>query len=127
MAGDPTSIGYGTVIRGELESQSDMRVDGEIHGDLTCHGKLIIGPKGLVDGRVICDNAIVQGKFSGSISVHESLEVQQSAEMKGEIFTKQLHVHAGAAFNVTCDMSGKQIKSFTRKEDEKGEVVSMVN
>ncbi len=123
----PSSIGHGTIVTGTIDCNSDIRVDGQVKGNVKCTGKLIVGPKGIVDGEVICDNAIIQGKIIGRISVKESLEVQESAEIKGEIFTKKLQVQSGAIFNVTCDMSGKQIKSFTRDKDAKGEVVSLVN
>ena len=69
---------------------------------------------------------LFKAQFLVSFLSKEALEVQETAKLTGEIFTKRLQVQSGAIFNVKCDMSGKQIKSFTREGDEKGEVVSLV-
>lgn len=125
--GSPSTIGYGTSITGDIISSNDIRVDGQLKGNIECTGKLIIGPKAMIEGSIICANAIVEGKFKGQLNVKNSLEIMSSAHLEGDIVTSKIQVQSGANFNVTCNTGGKSIKSFTREVDEKGEVVSLVN
>ena len=48
------TLAVGTVIEGNVRSASDIRVAGSIFGNLTCDSKVIIGPRGIIEGDVIC-------------------------------------------------------------------------
>ncbi len=98
------SVVEGTVFEGDIKSDSDIRIDGKLIGSLDCTGKVIIGPKGAIDGDIRCNNALVEGSFSGLLSVQDTLTVNQSAKITGDINTDKLVVHSGAVFNVSCSM-----------------------
>ncbi|TXB63034.1 bactofilin family protein [Phaeodactylibacter luteus] len=100
------SLVKGTVVEGTVKSESDIRVDGTIKGTLHCDAKVIIGPTGYVEGEIRCQNAVVEGKFEGSIQVAELLNIRESASVSGEVSTEKLIVQSGATFNVTCSMGG---------------------
>ena len=40
----------GTTIKGDIISQADFRLDGELVGNFTSKGKIVIGPAGSVTG-----------------------------------------------------------------------------
>ena len=42
----------GTVIEGVIRSESNLRIDGEFTGELITKGRLVVGPKGRVQGNV---------------------------------------------------------------------------
>ncbi len=107
------SLVQGTVVEGDINSESDIRIDGVIKGTLTSSAKVIIGPTGLVQGEITCRNAMVEGRFEGKISVSELLNVRETAEMSGEIHTNKLVVQSGAIFNVTCSMGNQQQSNGT--------------
>jgi cytoskeletal protein CcmA (bactofilin family) len=94
----------GTVIEGTVRCDSDLRVDGTIKGKLSCQSKVIIGPTGTVEGEIRCQNAVIEGRFKGSLYVTELLNVRETAEVDGEISTNKLIVQSGAKFNVACKM-----------------------
>lgn len=96
------SLGSGTRMEGSINSDSDIRIDGELIGTLTCKGKVIIGPKGFVDGNIQCATALVEGHFKGVLKTTELLNVAESAVIDGEVTTGRLAVHPGAKFNVHC-------------------------
>ena len=97
----------GTIVEGQVNAKSDIRVDGVIKGSLNCEAKVIIGETGLIEGQINCTNAVVQGRFEGTLNVKELLNVRKTAVINGEITTNKLIVEAGAIFNVSCKM-GKQ-------------------
>lgn len=94
----------GTVVEGTLRCESDLRVDGTIKGKLSCDSKVIIGPTGVVDGEIRCQNAVIEGRFKGKLNVSELLNIRETAEVEGEISTNKLLVQSGARFNVSCKM-----------------------
>ncbi|MGB1217058.1 MAG: bactofilin family protein [Saprospiraceae bacterium] len=102
------SLVQGTVVEGDIKSENDIRIDGVIKGTLTSSAKVIIGPTGLVQGEITCRNAMVEGRFEGVINVSELLNVRETAEMSGEIYTNKLVVQSGAIFNVSCSMGNQQ-------------------
>ncbi len=94
----------GTHAEGQIETTSDIRIDGSIKGSLRCKGRMIIGPEGKVDGDVTCTNAVIEGTFTGQLNVTEILDVRESARVLGDIKTGKLVVQTGAIFNGKCDM-----------------------
>ena len=95
------SLVQGTVVEGNVTARNDIRVDGTIRGILKCDAKVIIGPSGYIEGKIICENAMIEGRFEGDIKVNELLSVRKTAEIHGEVHTSKLMVEAGAVFNVS--------------------------
>ena len=105
------SLVKGTKVEGTVSSESDIRIDGIIVGTLICKAKVIIGPTGAVEGDVQCENAVIEGRFEGSLKVNQLLTVKDSAEVHGDINTNKLLVQSGATFNVTCRMGASKNKN----------------
>ena len=82
------SLVEGTSIEGTISSKSDIRVDGSIKGNLTCEAKVIIGPTGNIDGEIHCQNAVIEGKFTGTLIVKELLNIRETADVNGKVLKK---------------------------------------
>ena len=106
----------GTRVEGKISTESDIRIDGKLVGELMSKGKVIIGPSGEIRGDIDCQNAVIEGHFSGNLVVHELLQVKESAHIEGDVQTAKLIVQSGSVFNVTCSMGGKIAKK--RKGDK---------
>jgi cytoskeletal protein CcmA (bactofilin family) len=94
----------GTTVEGTVRCDSDIRVDGTIRGKLICKAKVIVGPTGVIEGEVTCQNAVVEGRVKGIVSVTELLNIRETADVDGDISTGKLLVQSGAKFNVACKM-----------------------
>ena len=35
----------GTVVIGNIQADTDFRLDGQVEGDITCNGKIVVGPR----------------------------------------------------------------------------------
>ncbi len=99
------SLVYGTQIEGNIHSESDIRIDGAIKGNLTCNAKVIIGPSGLIEGEIFCKNALIEGRFEGILNIEEVLHIKEKARVVGEIKASKLIVQPGAVINGSFDMS----------------------
>ena len=62
-------IGTGTVIRGDIKSEGDIRIAGTLIGAINSKGKVVIGSTGKVEGEIICQNADVSGTVKIKITV----------------------------------------------------------
>ena len=105
LLGKTNRIVEGTVIRGNIISQTDFRMDGELIGNFESNAKIVIGPAGIIVGELICKNADIEGKFEGSIQVAELLSVKANANINGEVTTSKLSVEPGAEFTASCTMT----------------------
>jgi cytoskeletal protein CcmA (bactofilin family) len=110
------SLVRGTVTEGNVIAENDIRVDGIIKGNLRCAARVIIGPSGFVDGEIICQNAMIEGKFNGVLRVTELLNVKETADITGDVTTGKLMISAGALFNVTCKMKPENAATPARQE-----------
>lgn len=99
------SIVEGTKIEGTVNANSDIRVDGAIKGKLFCDAKVIIGPTGKVDGEIRCDNAVIEGKFEGTMTVKELLNIRETAAVDGDITCGKLIVQPGGTIDGTLTMA----------------------
>jgi cytoskeletal protein CcmA (bactofilin family) len=95
----------GTKIIGDIVTQADFRLDGELIGNFKSTGKLVIGATGNIKGDVTCKNADIEGKFDGKIQITELLNIKSTAIIHGEVSIGKLSVEPGASFTATCVMN----------------------
>lgn len=105
------SLVKGTIIEGTVSSDSDIRIDGSLKGTLICKAKVILGPSGSIEGEIKCVSAVVEGKFKGTLYVEELLQIRETADVTGDVFTNKLNVQPGAHFNGAVKMATGQAKN----------------
>jgi cytoskeletal protein CcmA (bactofilin family) len=110
LLGKTNRIVEGTVIKGDIVSLTDFRLDGELIGNFQSKAKIVIGPAGSVIGDIVCNNADIEGIFNGKIQVTEILNVKSKASIHGEVIVGKLSVEPGADFSASCMMKSN-IKS----------------
>lgn len=108
LLGKTNRIVEGTVIKGDIISKADFRLDGELIGNFQSTGKLVIGPTGSVTGDISCNNADIEGKFNGNIKVTELLNIKSKASIQGDVSVGKLSVEPGAEFSASCSMKESQ-------------------
>lgn len=105
LLGKTNRIVEGTIIKGDIISKADFRLDGELIGNFRSQEKIVIGPTGSVIGDIECKNADIEGKFIGKIKVLELLNVKGIAVIQGEVTVGKLSVEPGADFSASCVMN----------------------
>lgn len=86
----------GTTLEGNLSTDSSLRVDGTINGDVNCNGKIVLGVEGVIVGNVVSTQAEIEGNVEGDIKVEDLLILQKTAIVKGTIQTGRLVIEDGA-------------------------------
>lgn len=97
-------IGNGTIIKGEIESNGDIRIDGKVIGTLKSNGKIVLGQNGNIEGDIYCKQADLSGRVTGKIFVDELTSLKSTSRVEGELSTKQLYIEIGAIFTGKCEM-----------------------
>lgn len=104
--GQVNRIVAGTSLKGDIESNGDIRFEGTLEGNLSIKGKLIVGTTGVIKGEILCKNADIEGRIEGKITVNELLTLKSTSVIEGDIIAKRLAIEPGAKFTGSCSMSG---------------------
>ena len=104
FGGQPNRIEKNTKIKGDITSEADFRIDGQLEGNVKTSGKVVIGKDGRINGKVECVNADVEGNFKGELYVSQLLTLKASAMIEGTVNVAKLAVEPGATFNASCSM-----------------------
>ena len=119
-AGTSTSlIGAGTSMKGDITSNGDLRIDGNLVGNINCSAKVVIGANGVVEGDIVGGQADIMGKVTGTIKVKDLLQLKGGCSVHGNIQAAKLQIEPTANFNGECHMSpqaaGKETSAATGK------------
>lgn len=103
-AKDVCILAQGTIIEGSLETNANIRLEGEVHGTISCGGRLVMAPKSKVMGQINCKEMISEGESKGNVKASALVYLQASAQLKGDIDCERLQIEQGAIFNGQCTM-----------------------
>ena len=95
-------ISTGTVIKGEIMSPYDIRIDGTFDGKVQSKGRVVVGETAVVKGDIICENIDLWGKVEGNLFVKDTLSLKDGCVVDGNLHIRRLAVELGATFNGNC-------------------------
>ena len=99
-----TLISAGTTVKGDISSNSDLRIDGTIIGNVNSASKIIIGDSGKVEGDISSNQADIVGKVSGNIKTKDLVQLRGECVINGNVYAGKLQVEPTATFNGQCHM-----------------------
>jgi len=117
---ETTIISNGVKIDGKLTSSGNIRVEGEIKGDISSQKNVVVGEGGIVNGQINADSITIGGKVSGTVKANEKLVLDPKGYLKGDLFTKILVIEEGARFDGKSKM-GDSGDTWKPKEPAKTE------
>ena len=109
-----TLISAGTVLKGDIISENDLRIDGTVKGNIKSSAKIIIGATGFIEGNIEGGNADITGKVQGNIVVKEFLQLRSECNVIGNLTAAKLQIDPTATFNGQCKM-GTSVATSTSK------------
>jgi len=118
-------ISEGSKLKGNIQSQNDIRISGKVEGEATSKGKLIITSSGIIDGNVKAADADISGNLIGEIHITNRLTLRKTAKIDGNIYTKTLIVEEGAQINGDCKM-GSDTPLNDSKSSESKKIIGKV-
>ena len=112
-----TLISSGTILKGDISSNSDLRIDGTVIGNIKSSAKIIIGNTGVVEGDIAGNQADIVGKVSGNIRAKELLQLRGDCMVTGNLYAGKLQIEPTATFNGQCHM-GANIVEMNNNEQQ---------
>ena len=118
-ASGATLISTGTTLKGDINSNSDLRIDGTIIGNIRGNAKIIIGSSGVVEGDIEGNQADITGKVTGNIKMKDLLQLRGECNITGNLNAGKLQIEPTATFNGQCHMGSvtPSVKVFEMEEE----------
>jgi len=105
-----TRLGRSLIITGELTSDEDIAIDGTVRGHILVRAAaLTIGEHAEVEAEVRCVRVDVRGRFKGTLSASERIQLHPSAVVAGDLSANQVVIADGAQFGGRIDMDQRTI------------------
>ena len=95
-------ISAGTIIKGEIVSPNDIRIDGTFEGKVQSKGRVVIGETAVIKGDIVCNDVDLWGSVEGNIFVKDTLALKEGCVVNGNLHIRKLSVELGATFNGNC-------------------------
>ncbi len=91
-------IGEKTTLTGDLSSESAIKIDGTVKGNITTTRELILSETANVFGDIEASGLIISGHLSGNATVTEQLVIKPTGVLEGNIETGSLVIEEGGVF-----------------------------
>ena len=112
-------IGPDVTIRGDIEANADLHIDGVVEGDVNCTS-LVQGEGSRVEGAIRAESARLSGHVKGTIQARE-LVVLKSARVEGDVSYETLTIEQGAAVDGRFAPKSAAPAQAPAKADGKGD------
>ncbi|MFH0948245.1 MAG: polymer-forming cytoskeletal protein [Elusimicrobiota bacterium] len=110
-----TIIAEGVEIKGDISSEGNIRMDGEVFGHILKATGVVVGKTGKVSGDLNAESVVIGGEISGNVVASNNLELLSTAKVFGDIESQTLSIHEGAVFEGKCTMNKKEATINAKK------------
>jgi cytoskeletal protein CcmA (bactofilin family) len=106
-----STLGPGLLITGNVISTGSIQIFGRVIGDIHA-AQLLISKGAKVEGKVMAQDAVIDGDFKGTIHSN-SVKLQATAVVEGEIFNNSLVIEQNAQFEGVARRLSKPVEAPT--------------
>ena len=121
--GDISVIGPTIEIKGELNAEENLLIQGRISGTINHKSKLlVIGAEGEIKANINGSRIVIEGSVEGDIHGSEATVIKSNAKMIGDLFSPRVGIEEGAKFKGSIDMDAASVGK--RAKDNLDELVN---
>jgi len=113
---DLSTFGHGMQITGNVVCPGTLQIFGRITGDLRV-SHLVICEGARVEGKITAQQTVIKGMFSGTIHCN-TVKLEKTAVVEGEIFNKALTVEQGAQFEGVARRLETEVEAPSAEPDK---------
>lgn len=92
-----STIGPNTYIKGEVQGDGGLRIDGVIEGTIELTGNLVVTESAKIRAEVKASNISVAGAIQGNVTANR-VEILDTGRVWGDLTVKSLLINEGAYF-----------------------------
>lgn len=104
-AGDQSVLGAGVRVKGEIESDGELEIRGQVIGDIYHAGRLVIAPGARCASNILADQLVIAGEVRGNVTARDQLELLPTGQLFGDATCARLMVAPGAVFQGATRMA----------------------
>jgi cytoskeletal protein CcmA (bactofilin family) len=102
-------IGQGVVIEGKISSAQDLRIDGTVEGTIEVgQHALIVGDSAIIRANLVAKTIVISGAVTGNVTATETIELQPSASVEGDVTARSLVMADGALIKGRVDVGANR-------------------
>ena len=91
-------------IKGDIVSQEELYIDGEIEGSLALQHSLTVGPNGKVRANIKARELTILGSVRGNVEISGKLAIRENGSLVGDVRTAGISIDDGAYFKGGIDI-----------------------
>lgn len=99
-------VGQGMSLAGEITSCDRLIVEGSIEATLEKCQHVIIAESGVFNGHASTENADVQGRFEGDLTVRKRLLIRAGGHVSGTVTYGEIEIESGGGISGTIEKAG---------------------
>jgi cytoskeletal protein CcmA (bactofilin family) len=93
----PSYLGSELKIRGQINGDEDLRIDGNIDGPISLgNHRLTLGPGAQIVGDINSREIVVFGNVKGNLMAQDRVDVRREASVIGDLTTSRITIEDGA-------------------------------
>lgn len=97
VSSSASRINSGLKITGEVFGESDLVIDGEVHGKVRLSsGRVTVGSSGRVQAEIEAREIVVEGMVQGNLKAAESVRLGPGGHVTGSVLTPRIAIDDGA-------------------------------
>jgi cytoskeletal protein CcmA (bactofilin family) len=106
-----TVVGPAIAIRGRIEGEEDLRVEGRIEGSISLTETLYVEPGGIVLAQIEARDVVISGIVIGDVSAANCVTLNKNAKLIGNISAPRVIIADGASFRGDVVMEGDDLQA----------------
>lgn len=105
-------------FKGELHADEELLIQGQIEGSITHSQRVTICAEGTVKANIRAQIIAVEGTVQGDLHADKSVQIKETAVLKGNVHAPSVSIVDGAQFNGNVSMDvAKRADSPTVQSD----------
>jgi cytoskeletal protein CcmA (bactofilin family) len=102
------NLGPRDSLNGRLEIQGDLRIAGNVEGELKASGDVSVGEGAAIQASIEGANVNVRGQVTGNVTAKKRLTLGGSGRLNGDVKVARLTVEDGATLNGNVTMQSEK-------------------
>jgi cytoskeletal protein CcmA (bactofilin family) len=101
-------VGQSLFIKGNIFSDEEVFIYGEIEGKLNSQHRVVIEKSGIVNAEIEAREIIIKGTVNGNVTGSFKVEIVPEGVLNGNILSQRVKLADGAIFKGSIDMTMKE-------------------
>ncbi len=108
-----------SVITGDLQTKSNIIIDGQVNGNIVAFGNVQIGNSSTVAGSICAKNVQIAGSVNGDITADGEMLLFSSAKLVGDVKANAITIEKGASFKGNTYISAEPLEAGAKGFEQK--------